>query len=260
MTMPTEDFAALAAALPGETLVLDAYDAAVTAPAPVVRGWFRERAAWSKVRLVGHSAGGAAALEWLAAYPAEVECVVLLEPVDIDEKPSRLRADSPAHRAVSAALVAAGSWPWLARRIGRAGRRAFWRLFTKAPDHLSRADVDRIWGNRAALVAVWRQVFERFDQERRVRDWLADRERSRPAGRGPADPVDPGDDAQAFPPILLVVGDDLEPYLPELADRLGAELIRTKGDHLFPTRRPHATAALIATWHANTVCERRGAA
>ncbi|MDR3360398.1 MAG: alpha/beta hydrolase, partial [Bifidobacteriaceae bacterium] len=134
MTMPQQDFAALAAALPGEARVLNAYDAALTAPAPAVRQWFWQRGGWSQVRLVGHSAGGMAALEWLLTYPGEVECAVLLEPSDPDEKPWWPRAGSAAHRAVARLLGLAGSWPPLARALGRAGRRAFWRLFTKAAD------------------------------------------------------------------------------------------------------------------------------
>jgi hypothetical protein len=156
----------------------------------------------------------------------------------------------------------------LARLLGRAGRRAFWRLFTKAPDHLGREDVDRIWGNRAALQAVWSQVFERFDQEERVRELLRDFEAGAGAGTGAgaesaasgsagaSSPVTSARRTSALPPILVVAGDKMEPHTPALARRLGAKLVRTEGDHLFPTRRPQAAAALIADWHAALVSDR----
>ncbi|MDR1118238.1 MAG: alpha/beta hydrolase [Bifidobacteriaceae bacterium] len=226
MTMPPEDFARLAAALPGEARVLDAYAVALTAPVATVREWFLARGPWSQVRLVGHSAGGMAALEWLLAYPEEVECAFLLEPSDPDEPPSRLLPATAAHRAVAALLSAAGSWAWLARRLGRAGRRAFWRLFTTEPDPLPARDVDRIWGCRQGLLAVWLQVFDRFVQEGRVRALLEE-------GHRPT------------PPVFVVVGDAAEPYQAALSERLGGALARTSGDHLFPVLRPAETAELI---------------
>jgi lipase len=226
MTMPPEDFAGLATALPGRACVLDAYEVPLTSPAVEVRSWFLKRVRWSRVRLVGHSAGGMAALEWMLTYAEEVECAILLEPTDPDEPPSWLLPGTAAHRAVAVLLAAAGSWPWLARRLGRAGRRAFWRLFTTEPDRLGREEVDRIWGCRAGLLAVWNQVFDRFVQEARVRTLLE-------AAPAPAAPV------------FVIGGDRSEPCQLALAERLGGEPVRTTGDHLFPVLRPLATAALI---------------
>jgi lipase len=225
MTMPPEDYLALTAHLPGDVRVLDAYQVAVTAPAADVRAWFRAQGPWDKVRLVGHSAGGMAALEWLLEFPDEVESVALLETTDPDETPPRfLLPGRPLHRAVAGLLDVAGGRPWLARRLGRAGRKAFWGLFTTAPDPLPTAAKDRIWGHRAGLQAVWLQVFDRYNQEARVRRLL---------------PALPG------VRILSILSPVAEPYQPALARRLGAVVAEIGGDHLFPQFRPAETAALL---------------
>ncbi|MDR1392354.1 MAG: alpha/beta hydrolase [Bifidobacteriaceae bacterium] len=281
MTMPPDDFAALAAALPGETLILEAYQTALTAPAGQVRAWFQEqfqdrqrdrardrssdRATWDQIWLVGHSAGAMTALEWLLTFPEEIAGAFLLEPTDPDEKPSRLLPGTPLHRLVAALLSAVGRWPWLARRLGRAGRRAFWRLFTKRADHLTPSQIDRIWGNRRGLLAVWYQVFDRFIQERRVRQLLATSSLYGVGGDPPADQSateltdqptrKPADQSASkstnqsggphVPAIYVIVGDSAEPFHSALASRLGGRFVVTTGDHLFPVLQPKATAALI---------------
>ncbi|MDR1431891.1 MAG: alpha/beta hydrolase [Propionibacteriaceae bacterium] len=233
MTMPPEDFQALAGRLPGCAEVFDAYAVALTAPASAVRDWLWTRRSASRVCLVGHSAGGMTALEWLLSFPGEVERVVLLESTDPNERPSRLSPGTLGHRCVRRLLRAAGAWPWLARRLGRAGRRAFWRLFTVQPDHLPKPVIDRVWGNSAGLLAVWDQVFDRFSQEERVRTLLAAWER----------------DGRAFSaPVLSVLSDDAEPYQQALAQRLGAEVAAISGGHLFPVLQPEGTADLITGW------------
>jgi lipase len=233
LTMPPEDFADLAALLPGEVRVLDAYQVPLTAPTAQVRDWFQAQGGWSEVALIGHSAGGMAALEWWLTRPEEVSGVVLLDPTDPWEKVRKPLPGTLGHRAVRRLLQIAGSWTWLARRLGRLGRRTFWRLFTHDPDHLDRATVDRVWGNPAGLIAVWDQYFDRFRQEARVRQLLAAREQD---GDRPA------------PPVLAVHSSQAEPYHVPLADRLGATVADLPGDHLFPTRQPAATAALIERW------------
>jgi pimeloyl-ACP methyl ester carboxylesterase len=226
MTMPPEDYAALAARLPGQVRVLDAYQVPLTAPAGAVRAWFQAQGAWSGVRLVGHSAGAMAALEWLLTFPDDVTAVFLLDPTDPEEKPPRfLLPGRPAHRLIGALLALAGRWPWLARRLGRSGRRLFWGLFTKLPDPLPRAAVDRVWGHPAGLAAVWFQVFDRYNQEARVRPLL-----SRLPDR----------------PIVCLHSRAAEPYQEPLARRLGARLSTIDGDHLFPTLLPDQTAELLA--------------
>jgi lipase len=239
MTMPVEDFTALADALPGEVRVLDAYSIPLTAPARLLRNWFWRQDArhrpsvelgpWTRVRLVGHSAGGAAALEWLATYPGQVEAVFLLEPTDLHSRPSRLLPGTCGHRAVAGLLWVAGSWPWLARHLGRAGRRAFWRLFSTQPDHLARTTIDRIWGNRTALLPVWHQVFDRFNQERRARRALAMNPKS----------------WRSAAPIWVMLGQKADPYQRGQARRLGATVIKISGGHLFPVEQPAETAAAI---------------
>ena len=227
--MPPEDYAELATLLPGEVRVLDAYQVWLTGPIAQTRAWLLAQGRWESVRLVGHSAGGAAALEWLFTFPDEVESVALLDCVDPNENPAKFfLPGKPLHRVVDALLWAAGGWPWLARRLAHWGRGLFWGLFTKTPDPLSSDDIERIWGNRAGLRAVWHQVFDRYNQEARVRN-LWDSIPSLPEGV----------------PIVALHSDSDAPYQKGLAQRLRAKVIPIDGDHLFPTLLPTETAAVL---------------
>jgi lipase len=233
LTMPPEDFADLAALLPGAARVLDAYQIPLTAPAARARDWFWAQGGWDELALIGHSAGGLAALEWWLTFPGEVSRVVLLDPTDPWEKVGWPLPGTLGHRGVRRLLEIVGASSWLARRLGRLGRRTFWRLFTHDPDRLDRATVDRVWGHPAGLVAVWDQCFDRFLQAARVRDLLAAREK---------------DGALPATPVLAVHSSQAEPYHVPLARLLGATVADLPGDHLFPTRQPAATAALISRW------------
>jgi pimeloyl-ACP methyl ester carboxylesterase len=238
--MPPEDFVALRNELPGEVRILDAYAQALTSPTADVRAHLASQSSSSAIRLVGHSTGGMAALEWLGSYPEEVDAVVLLDPSDPDGKKSSLVPGTIRHRAVSAVLGWAGRWPWLARALARIGRKAFWSMYTREPDHLGVSDIERVWASSRALRAVWFQVFDRFAQENRVSEFFA-------AGKlGP-------ESASGQVPIRILVSEHAEPYQDSLAARLGADIIQAGGDHVFPVLRPRETAALIVEdWPSST--------
>ena len=224
--MPPEDYELLAAALPGEVRILDTFRVTVTSASSRIRAEIGvlERPA----TLIGHSMGGLAALEWVVEDPHNVKRIVLLDPsLPTDPVVRWMLPGTVAHRVIRGLFGAIGRIPVIARSIGRAGRAQLLGMYDGLPDRLTRTEVDRIFGNRAALVSSWDQVCERFALQLRMRE------------------VD-------VPPrirMVQVVGVKAPVGAVEgqreFAASIGATVVEVDEGHLFASRSPELVAAIV---------------
>jgi len=229
LTLLPADYAALAAALPGEVRILDTFEAALTGDHAAIRAAIGPIGA--ETTLLGHSMGGLAALEWLLTDPTGITRVMLLDtslpddPVTESLMPGRI-----GHR-VGRGIVGLLSWPApLARILGRAGRRQLLAMYGGLPDELDGARIDRTFGHRSGLLSAWDQVCERFALQRRVAALL---------------------ESTALPcsiPIVSVIGGTTPASAlaaqRAFAARLAATVVQVPHGHLFPMREPALVAGL----------------
>jgi pimeloyl-ACP methyl ester carboxylesterase len=227
LTLPTDDYTALGALLPGHTVILDTLTTPVTGtPADLRRGLTVPEAPYE---LVGHSVGALAALEWAAQYPGEVSRVVLLDPADPFGTPVPARLGGVLGRLLVAVVIALARSRVLARVLGRWGRRTVLGAYGVVVDPLSPARIDELFGTRAGLAAVARQVVGVPSQVNRVRALLG-------AGLTVPRVVVMGSSDGALADGLAIA---------RLAARLGVPVVPVPGGHLFPMTHPSTTAAAI---------------
>ena len=226
ITLPPDDYAALVAALPGETVVLDTLASPVTGTTAELRAGLALPAA--PYELVGHSVGALAALEWAAEYPHEVSRIVLLDPSDPYGAPVPAALGGVAGRVIVAVVGLLARSRGLARRLGRLGRRTMLGGYGVVDDPLPPARIDALFGTRAGLVTAVTQVVRIPAQVARVRRLL---------------------DAGFTPPRVSVLasedgGLDHAPTR-RLAASLGATVAGVPGGHLCPMTHPGSTAAAL---------------
>lgn len=233
LALAPEDFAPLVHALgPGDVRVLDAWRTPVTAPSDELRAALGLAGPDDPdgVGIVGHSAGGLAALEWTLRHPGEVRRLVLLDPSSPFERhrPS-LHPGTPWTRAGRAAVGAA------ARALAPAGpalRRAAVRAVAAVPDALAPDVAAARYGDRSGWLEIADQWTASWVQAPRVRGLLA---------AGAAVPP------SAHP--LLVTGTRAGARFlreqRETAERLHIPRVGLAGEgHLFPLTRPDVVARL----------------
>jgi len=230
LTLLPADYAALAAALPGEVRILDTFEAALTGDNTALRAAIGPIG--TSTTLIGHSMGGLAALEWLWADSTGVVRVVLLDtslpddPVTGPMLPGRL-----GHRVGRALVGQLSRLPPLARLLGRAGRRQLLVLYGGLPDELDAAVIDRTFGHRQGLTTVWDQVCERFTLQLRVAALL---QAAPPPGSIPIISVHSGTAPQPARAAQQA-----------FAARLGATAVEVPYGHLFAMREPAVVAGLL---------------
>lgn len=226
ITLPTDDYAALVAALPGETVVLDTLVTPVTGTTAELRAGLALPVA--PYELVGHSVGALAALEWAAAHPGEVSRLVLLDPSDPFGAPVPAALGGVLGRVVVATVGVLARSPRVARSLGRRGRRTVLGTYGVAVDPLSTTRVDALFGTRTGLVTAVAQVVRIPAQVTRVRALL---------------------DAGFTPPQVVVLasrdGGLDHTATGRLADRLGAAVVGVPGGHLCAMTHPGSTAAAM---------------
>lgn len=229
LALAPDDYAALVRLLPGPMRVLD------TLAVPVTSAIERIRPALGAQRghheLIGHSIGALTALRWAFAHPGQVSRVILLDPTDPRSDPVPTLLGGIGGTALQGLVGTLGALPAPARTAGRRGRRALLGISGVTDDHLSPARIDELYGTRAALSAIARQI---TDVPARVRETRALLDCS---------PGWPG------PPIHVVAatGDagSADPAIVRLAATLGADLRTIDAGHLFPLTDPSTAAALI---------------
>lgn len=227
LTLPVEDYAALVAALPGDTVVHDTLIVPVTGAPAQLRAFMVPVAPYE---LVGHSVGALAALEWAAAHPAEVSRVVLLDPSDPYGAPVPQALGGSSGRLLVGVVGALSRSRRIARSLGRWCRRNVLNTYGVVDDPLPLARVDALFGTPTGLAAVAAQLVGVPAQVGRVRALL---------------------DAGFAPPNVLVVGSSEgvtadSAATARLAERLGTTVVVVPGAHLFPMTHPTTTAAAIA--------------
>jgi pimeloyl-ACP methyl ester carboxylesterase len=227
LTLPPDDYAALAALLPGETVVLDTLATPVTGTTAGLRAALAVPAA--PYELVGHSIGALAALEWAAQHPDEITRVVLLDPSDPFGSPVPVFLGGMPGRALVGVVTTLARSRRAALALGRWARRTVLGGYGVDVDPLSPARVDELFGTRAGQAALVAQVVGVPAQVARVRALL---------------------EAGLAVPRLLVVGSaDGAPAdgaaTAGLAARLGTTVVSVPGGHLFPMTHPVTTAAAI---------------
>lgn len=232
LTIPVDDYAALVAALPGQTVVLDTLATPVTAPTGELRASLELPEA--PYELVGHSIGALSALEWAALHADEVSRVVLLDPSDPWGAPVPGIFGGLIGRILVALVGLVARSRQAALALGRWGRRSVLGGYGVTTDPLSPGRVDDLFGSRAALVVVATQVVGVPARVSRVRRLLA---------RVPE-----------LPPVVVIASREGEPTdlaaSDALAARLGAPLVMTAGGHLFPMTHPGPTAAAMKRFPA----------
>ncbi|QJW37819.1 alpha/beta fold hydrolase [Cellulosimicrobium protaetiae] len=238
LALTPEDFAPLARALrtvetdgqvDDDVRVLDAWRTPVTGPVDAIRRALGIGGS-HPVRVVGHSVGGLAAIEWTLRHPDEVERLVLLDPTSPWEPhvpalhPGRplARAGSAAARVLAGVLATAG--PTL--------RRGAVRWVVRGPDPLAADAAGSRYGARATWPMLADEWFASWAQAPRVRA-LVDGGRRLPP--------------EAHP--LLVTGlRQSARFLREqreLAGQLGIPRVGIAGEgHLYPLTRPDDVARL----------------
>ncbi|MDO5727411.1 MAG: alpha/beta hydrolase, partial [Bowdeniella nasicola] len=206
--------------------VLDAWVLPVTSPAAALRRAWGE----SPVRLVGHSLGGLAALEWALTFPEQVCELVLLDPTTPRFAPLRT---AHVHAWCAPIAQVGGGLATLAAPLAPSIRRCGYRLTTGRIDPLPRELVRHYYRSPRVIHTLLAQ-------------WATSRAQARRVG------------------ALLQAGDNLAPGLPllhlvatggqrafareqrTLAALLGAELQELSGlSHLFPLTHPHLVAERI---------------
>ncbi|MBD5785330.1 alpha/beta fold hydrolase [Cellulosimicrobium terreum] len=231
LALAPEDFAPLARALAadGDVRVLDAWVTPVTAPADELRAALGADGS-VPIGLVGHSAGGLAALEWTLLHPDEVARLVLLDPVSPFE-PHR-PALHPGTRVTRAARAVVGVVAAPLSRSGAAVRRAAVRAVAGSPDALPPDVAAARYGTRSGWLEIADQWFASWQQVPRVLALLESGRRVPPSAR----------------PLLVTgqrAGARFLREQRELADALGLERVGVAGQgHLFPLTRPDVVARL----------------
>lgn len=229
MPLPVDDYAGLVSALPGDTVVLDTFAVPVTGTTDQLRAGITVPD--EPYELVGHSLGALAALEWVSRDPLAVSRLVLLDPSDPWGEPVPAWLGRRRSRLLASVVGLVAREPRLAGMLGRWGRRTVLGMYGVAVDPLPRERVDALFGSRAGLDSVVRQIVAVPALIARVRALLD-------SGFGAADVV------------VLVSRDGVESdrsASARLAERLGARVVTVPGTHLFPMTHPESTAAAMAT-------------
>lgn len=242
------DYAALSRLLPGAVTVIDAWEHDPTGPVEDLRAAVLEADARTgqrvanargadqnhseRLSLIGHSVGGAAALEWALKYPQDVERLVLLDP-----SPPRAfgtgwltpggageRAFGPLVRQVARMLT-----PW-----GAQIRRGMFGWSTGESDHLPHGHARRRYVTRSGLNTVVDQWFSSWEQERRLSSLLLS-----------------GAVLEKRLQVVIVCSSGTSRSTPLAAQRrlarvIGAELhILPQAHHSFPVTEPHRILAAL---------------
>ncbi|WP_435738455.1 alpha/beta hydrolase [Cellulosimicrobium sp. PMB13] len=232
LALAPEDYVPLARAIDpdGDVRVLDAWRTPVTDPAGSLRSALDVDGS-DDVALVGHSAGGLAALEWALLHPDEVRRLVLLDPSSPFER--HRPALHPGTRASRAGRAAVGAVADVLAPTGPALRRAAVRAVAHRPDDLARDVAAARYGDRAGWLDVADQWTASWEQAPRVRRLL--------------------DDGRAVPssahPLLITGTRASARFLREqreLAERLDLPRVGVAEEgHLFPLTRADAVGRLV---------------
>ena len=227
LTLPVDDYAAFAAELAGQTVVLDTLAVPVTgSPAELRAGVALPGPPYE---LIGHSVGALAALEWAAEHPREVSRLVLLDPSDPWGTPVPSALGGLLGRVLTGLVGLISLSPPAARALGRWGRRTVLGMYGVTDDPLPRDRVDELFGTRTALRSTARQVAGVPALIDRVQTLL--------------------DSGFTTPNDVVLSSLDGAPAdgvaTSRLADFLGVEVILVPGTHLFPMTHPESTAAAL---------------
>lgn len=234
LALTAEDYAPLARAIgpDGDVRVLDAWRTPVTDPADALRSALGVDGS-DDVALVGHSAGGLAALEWALLHPGEVRRLVLLDPSSPFER--HRPALHPGTGVTRAGRAVVGAVADVLAPSGPALRRVAVRAVARRPDPLARDVAAERYGGRPGWLEIADQWAASWAQAPRVRGLLDDGRRL-PASARP----------------LLVTGTRASARFlreqRELAERLDLPRVGVaKQGHLFPLTRPDEVARLVRT-------------
>lgn len=233
LAIPPEDYRDLAYAL--DALVLNAWSLSVTRSAEQLRAaLYRQLEIDPKIpnppriRLMGHSLGGLAALEWALRFPGEIDQLVLLDPTPPIGRPRLLQRALSICEIAARPAIGLGS---LIAPLAPALRTAAVRHTTGREDLLPPDLAQRYFRRPRQLQLIMSQWLASYRQQARVAVHLR--------RLGPA------------LPIFHLIGADhrdsiFARFQVRLAQQIGSELTVLRGqDHLFPLTRPDLILAHV---------------
>ncbi len=223
LCLSQDDYAALAATLPGETRILNTLTTPVTSAPEDLRAALA--AGPGPHELIGHSIGGLSAVRWAAQWPEEIDNLILLDPSDPWSEPVPRWLGGRGGRLLTGIVGWLSSSRRLAVRLGRRGRRALLGMYGVTEDPLSSDRIDELFCRRTALLAVAEQLTGVPGVVAAVRAL--------------------DEDAVSAIRVLLIFSAGESDVAQRLADRWRADRKEVDAGHLFPITHPALTAGLI---------------